>query len=48
VVSINSAYQAKLMGLGAKILPPRTHFYYNKTTPKKQNFEQQKIEVAIL
>jgi hypothetical protein len=45
VVSINSAHQAKLMGLGAKILPsPGTHFYYNKTPPKKQ----QKIEIAIL
>jgi hypothetical protein len=47
----DSAHQAKLMGLGAKILPPPpgTHFYYNKTPPKKeQNFEQRKIEIAIL
>jgi hypothetical protein len=50
VVSFDSAHQAKLMGLGAIILPPPgTHFYYNKTPPKKQqNFEQRKIEIAIL
>jgi hypothetical protein len=37
------------MGLGAKILPPGTHFYYNNTLPKKQqNYEQRKIEIAIL
>ncbi len=49
VVSFNSAHQAGVNGLGAKILPPRTHFYYNKTTPKKQqNFEERKIEIAIL
>jgi hypothetical protein len=48
VVAFDSAHQAKLMGLGAKTLPPGTHFYYNKTPPKKeQNFEQQKIEIAI-
>jgi hypothetical protein len=49
VVSFNSAHQAGVNGLGAKILPPRTHFYYNKTPPKKQqNFEERKIEIAIL
>jgi hypothetical protein len=49
VISFNSAHQANVMGLGAKILPPGTHFYYNKTPPKKQqNFEQRKIEIAIL
>ncbi len=51
VMVFDSAHQAKLMGLGAKILPPPpgTHFYYNKTPPKKeQNFEQRKIEIAIL
>jgi hypothetical protein len=49
VVSFNSTHQAKIMGLGAKVLPPPgTHFYYNKTSPKKQqNFEQRKIEIAI-
>jgi hypothetical protein len=48
MVSFNSAHQAKLIGLGAKILPPGTHFYYSKTPPKKQNFERRKIEIAIL
>jgi hypothetical protein len=49
VVSFNSAQQAKLIAGGAKILPPGTHFYCNKTPPKKQqNFEQRKIEIAIL
>ena len=50
VMVFDSAHQAKLMGLSVKILPPSgTYFYYNKTPPKKQqNFEQQKIEIAIL
>jgi hypothetical protein len=48
-VAFDSAHQAKLMGLGAKILPPGIHFYYNKTPPEKQqNFEQRKTEIAIL
>jgi hypothetical protein len=49
VVAFDSAHQAKLMGLGAKILPPGIHFYYNKTPPKnRKKFEQQKTEIAIL
>jgi hypothetical protein len=49
-MAFDSAHQAKLMGLCAKVLPPLgTHFYYNKTPHKKQqNFGQREIEIATL